>query len=164
MAFWVGITCVPIPNILCPCPINQSMLIQWPFMHILIIWGQWHQLNSRQPLNPFFGGHMCAVPIPLLPKCHENPSRYGGTVSYFASVNIFGTHIKTIIQGAYFIIPLFLTAGTTSLWIYTSNVGPDPIGKQPDWQINITSLSTNWVDISILMSDWQNLVLLCFRL
>ena len=46
-------------------------------------------LNDPQmSFDLIFVGDAC-VPLSFLPKGHENPSKYAGTVSNFATINIF---------------------------------------------------------------------------
>ena len=61
-----GHMCAPTPIFFCPSPIkiHQSMLIQWPIVHILTIWGQQHQMTPRWLLTPNFVEVAC-VHIPI---------------------------------------------------------------------------------------------------
>ena len=74
------------------------------------------------------GGHMCAPTSPniVLPKCHENPSKYVGTVSKFATFNTQYTH--TLTQCSFHSPPFFLMVGTIKQ--ITNRIGLVPCDRQ----------------------------------
>ena len=116
-----GHMCAHTPISFCPRPtkIHQSMWIQWSIVHILTIWGQLPKITHTRPLTPFsLGLHVCPEPNILFPGTMQKRSKYVGTVSNFARVNIFWhtTHTHTPLHtptyGDHFKVPFFVMTGT----------------------------------------------------
>ena len=78
-----GHMCDSTQGSLCPSPmkIHQSMWIQWPFCKNL----KQRSLTPRWPLTPhLLRSHVWLYPRIIVPKSHENTSKYVDTVTFFA--------------------------------------------------------------------------------